>query len=146
MEGFFDKVSPEPNSGCWLWMGAITNGGYGSFKRGLKAHRISWEIHRNPIPEGFCVCHKCDVRSCVNPDHLFLGTYLDNHRDMVAKGHQASQVGSLNSRTILTEQDIPRIRAHLKNGKKQREVAAIWRVNRCVIANISIGKTWTHVP
>lgn len=88
---------PEPNSGCWLWTGTLKKPvrglGYGHFRVSGKtkvAHRVSWEIFRGPIPDGLCVCHKCDVSICVNPDHLFLGTRLDNIEDMVAKGRQSN--------------------------------------------------------
>ena len=91
-ERFERNFIPEPNSGCWLWLLSLCNG-YGRIydlqnKRGALAHRLSWEIHRGAIPSGLWVLHKCDVRSCVNPDHLFLGTGLDNMTDMIAKGRQ----------------------------------------------------------
>jgi hypothetical protein len=92
IERFEGRFIPEPNSGCWLWTGA-TGGtsGYGKFydtqtRRNLWAHRASWVLHCGPIPDGMLVLHKCDVRVCVNPDHLFLGTYVDNVADMIAKG------------------------------------------------------------
>ena len=90
-ERFHDKYIPEPNSGCWLWMGAISNTGYGNLGKGgrgggaIWAHRLSYEIHKGPIPEGKFVCHKCDVSSCVNPDHLFLGDNSENMRDCYKK-------------------------------------------------------------
>ncbi len=84
---------PEPNSGCFLWVKATTGVyGHGVMGRGRRgtglilAHRAAWELYRGPIPPGLLVCHRCDVPCCVNPDHLFLGTYADNNRDMVTKG------------------------------------------------------------
>ena len=74
---------------CWLWEGMLSWGGYGLLKvsgRKRRAHRISWELHNGPIPPGLLVLHKCDVRHCVRPDHLFLGTDLDNVVDMHIKG------------------------------------------------------------
>lgn len=73
---------------CWLWKGELRKG-YGLIRFGKKkvtAHRMSWQIHNGPIPEGMFVCHKCDIKICVNPDHLFLGSNLDNLIDMHTKG------------------------------------------------------------
>lgn len=84
------------NTGCWEWVHAKTIEGYGHFgffgKRG-KAHRFSWELYNGKIPKGILVCHSCDNPSCVNPEHLWLGTDADNARDKVAKNRQWRPVG-----------------------------------------------------
>lgn len=88
-ERFNEKWTPEPMSGCWLWMASVTVDGYGAIASGgkvIRAHRVSWEIHRVQIPQDMCVLHHCDNPPCVNPEHLWIGTHEENVKDMVRKG------------------------------------------------------------
>jgi HNH endonuclease len=94
-ERFWSKVRKGPD--CWLWFGSCDPRGYGRLGKPygadgvayIPAHRLSWLLHYGPIPEGLGVLHRCDIRECVRPDHLFLGTNAVNMADKVAKGRQA---------------------------------------------------------
>lgn len=91
IERFEEKIERIPFSGCWIWTGALDSGGYGRFLLNGRvdgAHRASFLLMESHIPNGMYVCHRCDVKLCVNPSHLFLGTPTDNVRDMVNKGRQ----------------------------------------------------------
>lgn len=106
---FWSKVNIGEDSKCWEWRGARLPRGYGKFGvRGAGsgwqlAHRVAWELAYDKIPEGLCVCHHCDNPSCVNPSHLFLGTYADNNADMAAKGRRAQAPTAKISETDVLE-------------------------------------------
>lgn len=109
-ERFEEKVSPEPNSGCHLWAASGFPHGYGKISvdgESTGAHRVAWELYRGAIPTGLHVLHRCDIRCCVNPDHLFLGTPQDNVDDKMAKNRGYSGSRHHNSRKTHCPQGHP---------------------------------------
>lgn len=107
------------------------------------AHRIAWEEANGPIPPGLFVLHKCDNPPCVRPDHLFLGTNLDNIRDMVAKGR--SRRGERNVNAKLTGADIPVIREMAAAGLGTTAIGLEFGVSDTAIRHILAGRTWTYI-
>ena len=145
-ERFEDKVIPEPNSGCHLWCAAGTNDGYGRIVRNGKlelSHRVAYELYTGKIPDGMCVLHRCDVRSCCNPDHLFLGTHQDNMNDMITKGRKAILVGEDTARAKITETMVRDIRKRLL---KQIDYADRYGIHQTTISRIQLRISWKHIP
>lgn len=146
-ERFLAKI--QKTDGCWLWMGAKMVSGYGWIQNNntrIYAHRLSWEIHNGPIPNGLFVLHDCpggDNPSCVNPAHLKLGNHIENQADKVAKGRQAR--GSHHNFAKLDEASIEKIRGLRENGMLQREIAERFGVCPQTISSIVRRETWRHV-
>lgn len=141
----------QKTDACWNWTGARSESGYGVFRRRgkvVRAHRHSYELHRGPISPGLLVCHHCDNRVCVRPDHLFLGTHADNTHDMMAKGRcgKSGAPGIRNSKARLTEEQVREIRRDYCGRRGQ--IAAIARrygITRQSIGRIVDGTGWRHV-
>lgn len=148
MSRFWGKV--DKTEGCWLWTACLNRDGYGDFNLGRRgqghelAHRYSWALANGPIPDDLCVLHRCDVRSCVRPDHLFLGTRTDNHADMVAKGRTRGNPtrGEAHNQAKLTAEQVIAIR---EAGGRQRDVAALFGVSQTLVSRIRRREIWTHI-
>lgn len=149
---FMAKVRKD-ESGCWIWTAGKLADGYGQFWYGgttVRAHRASYEIHFGHIPDGSgyhgaCVCHRCDVRLCVNPEHLFLGTHGDNVRDMYAKGRAVDQRGERHSQAKLTSGQVDDIRRRYATGTvTQRALAREFLVSPRHICGIVRGENWAR--
>lgn len=147
---FMANVSPEPNTGCWIWTGSIhTRTGYGQIPSGgatatvgktLKAHRAAFELFKGKIEIGLSVCHTCDNRWCVNPDHLFLGTTADNLRDMRRKDRHTR--GERTPWAKLTDEQV---RAILCMSGSHNSIARQFGVSASIIARIRKRQIWRHV-
>jgi len=143
---FMDKVDQQPD-GCWRWTAAKFSNGYGAFRLGdrqLKAHRFSYATHVGPIPDGLHVCHKCDVKACVNPDHLFLGTAADNQADMVSKGRQGRRGLAMRDRAPkLTAETAAEIRRrYAAGGIRQIDLGREFGVSQTMVGLIVRGERW----
>lgn len=143
---FLSLVRRSGPDECWLWTGGSYPSGYGQFwyeGRNHTAHRISYLLFVGAIEEGNVVCHRCDVRHCVNPKHLFIGTQAVNIDDKVSKDRQAKGVGHGNA--VLTDATVRMIRQLHAAGHTQASIARTFRVSRSNVHQIVHRQAWPHV-
>ena len=136
---FWAKVNKTDT--CWLWTSGCQQSGHGRFyvnNTKVYAHRASWFLAGNTIPEGHIIRHKCRSKNCVNPEHLETGTYAENSADMIRDG--TSLRGSKNHANKLTEDQVRVIKARSK--ENQVRLGKEFGVRQSTIYNIIIGKTW----
>ena len=149
---YVDKKSVEE---CWEWKSYKGAGNYGHFYlngKQIPAHRISWILENGPIPENdsndnrICACHKCDNPSCVNPNHLFLGTDLDNMKDRDRKGRRTpfSPIGNKNGNSTVSIETIKEIELLLKQGSKNVEIANQLDVSEALVSNVKHKNHWSQ--
>ena len=131
----------DRSDGCWEWKGRKSKK-YGQLwmpgKRYISAHRFSYAFFCGPIPDAMCVLHRCDNPGCVRPDHLFLGTVVDNMRDMFAKGRE--RIGT--HRRKLRQEDAYAILWRGVAGEKQRDLAVEYNISRQVVGDIVNRHRW----
>lgn len=154
-EWFWSRVNKT--NGCWNWARAVDGRGYGQThlpdhprRKRFRAHRVAWELTNGPIPSNLLVCHHCDNRSCVRPDHLFLGTPRDNIQDAIGKGRFILPVapdnrGSRHGMSKLTEAEVLAILEALRAGIRGRVLAHRYNISEPTISAIKHGNLWRHV-
>jgi len=136
IERFKSRIS-KSESGCWEWTGTILPDGYGVFSlhdQNVRAHRMSWYVHYGPTEPGKFICHHCDNRRCVNPEHLFLGTPKDNTNDAISKRRML--VGEKNGQHKLTDAQVSAIRERRINGERVSSLAREFGVHPPAISRI----------
>lgn len=148
-EKFWHKV--QKSDGCWEWQGCIMADGYGCFgANGMGhgrpvAHRVSWVFHFGDVPQGLLVCHHCDNRRCVRPDHLFLGTPKANMQDAVSKGRMAR--GERAGAAKMTSNQVLQIRdKHSLMGISYAELSREYGIGETTVSRAANGLTWKHLP
>lgn len=151
-----EKIVRIPFSGCWVFMGATNGFGYGIVGTGGRgapndrAHRITYRHFCGEIPSGMFVCHRCDVPSCCNPDHLFLGTNQDNVRDMISKGRNSPPprnshvVGSVHPKSKFSEEQVRAMRSEHQAGKSVYRLAKETGVAQVTMQRIIRGERYKN--
>lgn len=150
LEKLMQKSMPEPNSGCWLWLGNVNRQGYGLVVQPMGkgsiryrlAHRVAYQCFKGPFDQSLDVCHSCDVPGCINPDHLWLGTHTDNMRDKARKGRGNHARGSAQGQAKINEEIALEIKRASGTAK---QIAARLNVSPNIVAQVRSGKTWRHV-
>lgn len=141
VDRFWPKV--DKSGGCWIWTGCVGSGGYGRIgvnHRSVECHRFSYELAYGSIPPDLFVCHRCDNRRCVRPDHLFLGTPADNSADAVSKRRLAE--GTRHGNARLTWEQVRSIRARYAAGMSARKLAEEHGIDRSYAMDIIKERAW----
>jgi hypothetical protein len=146
---FWDKVKIGQPDECWEWQKFRQPRGYGIVRMDGKcqlAHRVAWTLTKGEIPKDMLACHHCDNPSCCNPNHLFLGTHLDNATDKERKGRGNQPKGERSGNHKLTDKQVFEIRRLRAQGWKSVQLAKRFGVVHQLICAICLGRSWKHLP
>jgi hypothetical protein len=140
-------IRPDNPDACWGWSAALFESGYPAIaaeppdRSMLLGHRVSYELHVGPIPKGMCVLHRCDVRSCTNPAHLFIGSKADNNQDKISK--RRHRYGENHHWSKLTREQAELIRAIRSTcGATMQEIAELFGVSRALVSLVLANRIW----
>jgi hypothetical protein len=142
------RRSEPTTNGCWVWIGAAAGERpfLTALGRNTSAARLSYAAFVGPIAVGLFACHHCDNPSCVNPEHLWLGTAADNNQDSARKGRKPRLHGERSGTAKLTNEQVYEIRARSRGGERLIALAREFGVGDSAIAKIRDGQSWTHLP
>lgn len=146
IDRFWAKV--DQSGECWVWTGALDNGGYGVFNVGAgmaRAHRVAWVIETGPLAEGTTLLHRCDTRRCVRPKHLYLGTMRENVADMDARGRRGrgwhtKRRGERHQAAKLTDEQVAAVRVLRAAGWTQRRIGALLGLSHTYVGVLERGE------
>lgn len=144
LERFLKWVNVKGPNECWEWTGARRPYGYGAYLR-ERAHRAAYRLFKGPI-NGMWVLHKCDNPPCCNPNHLYLGTPMDNMRDCISRGRRRNERGVDRYCAKLNDNAVREILQKLSTGEPIMRIARHYGVSRMAIYMIKYGKRWKHIP
>jgi hypothetical protein len=146
LKNAFEDLFEPSGDGCWIWKGTVGNHGYGvsSFASvNMTAHRISWQLYKGDIPRGLFVLHRCDVRLCVNPDHLFLGSHQENMADCYNKQRNAR--GDSHGNAKLTCEQVMEIKNTPNNRGAGVFLSKKFGISQGTVSQIRNGSAWKHL-